>query len=204
MVGLLERRLHEIVAFWLLISCVNEFALGSELVRRVLITNYSAFFASGILIYSTLASPRAAGVLPLLVWAIVLGAVQSDLNSDWLRARGVELSHLIVLALGLAAPLLVACFAVMRRFPISEGVLLGLGGLTYPLYLLHQTIGYIVFNHSTSRDHAVLLVALTSIAMIGLSWVFYELLDKPLHAVSRKVLERLSAAALPHVAGAAR
>jgi peptidoglycan/LPS O-acetylase OafA/YrhL len=109
-----------------------------------------------------------------------------------------------VILLGVAAPLFVACFATIRRFPISNGVLIGLGGLTYPLYLLHQTIGYMVFNHSALRDHAVLLVALTCLAMIAASWMFYERIDKPLHAASRKALDRISARMLPRVLSATR
>jgi peptidoglycan/LPS O-acetylase OafA/YrhL len=66
--GLMERRLDEAVALWLLISCANEMVFGSELLRRVLITNYSAFFASGMLIFSMLTTRHPARALPLLVW----------------------------------------------------------------------------------------------------------------------------------------
>lgn len=198
--GLSERRLPDAVAVWMLISCANEFWINSELLRRILITNYSAFFASGILIYSGLFGRRGPKALVLLVCAVSLGALQADTNSDWLRERGVELSHLIVIALALSAPIVVTFFVCIRRTPLSRGVLLATGGLTYPLYLLHQTIGYIVFNHVAGHDHPLLLVTATAVAMIALSWAFYELVDNPLHTWMRATLARSPADQIPRKA----
>jgi peptidoglycan/LPS O-acetylase OafA/YrhL len=195
--GLFQRRLHESIALWLLIAWTNELFVGSEWLRRLLITNYSGFFASGMLIYMLLTTRREIRTVALLACAVALGAFQADANSDWLRAHGVELSHSVVTLLALAAPAFVALFAIMPRVSVGSQTVLALGGLTYPLYLLHQTIGYEVFNHLAWHAHPALLVAGTLVAMIALSWVFYETVDKPLHEASRIRLRRLSAALLP-------
>jgi peptidoglycan/LPS O-acetylase OafA/YrhL len=197
--GLFRRRLHESIALWLLISCANELFVGSEGLRRILITNYSSFFASGMLIYMMLTTRREIKTVALLACAVALGAFQADTNSDWLRAHGVALSHSVVIVLAIAVPAFVAMFAIMPRVSAGSHIVLALGGLTYPLYLLHQTIGYEVFNHLAWRAHPVLLVAGTLLAMIALSWTFYEAVDKPLHEASRIRLRQLSAALLPRV-----
>ncbi len=39
----------------------------------------------------------------------------------------------------------------VRRLPIPAGVIVAIGGLTYPLYLLHQHIGYMLLNTFAGR-----------------------------------------------------
>jgi peptidoglycan/LPS O-acetylase OafA/YrhL len=54
------------------------------------------------------------------------------------------------------------------------------GALTYPLYLLHQNIGYIVFHqlHGKVNDHVLMWG--TAMAMIALAYVIHQGVEKPL------------------------
>jgi peptidoglycan/LPS O-acetylase OafA/YrhL len=52
-----------------------------------------------------------------------------------------------------------------------------IGILTYPLYLIHENIGFIIFNNLESYINKYVLVILTTILMIVLSYIlsqFYE------------------------------
>lgn len=188
---LFETRLTELVGVWLLVSICNELFLGSELLRRILITNYSGFFAAGISIFLVVKGGRSARAGALFALSVVVGALQADLDANWLREGGVELSHAIVVLLAIASPLAVVAAVAADRLPLSANLSLAVGGLTYPLYLLHQTIGYIVFNHLRWYDRPAALVLMTTIAMTLLSWLFYELADKPMHSAVNKSLKKL-------------
>lgn len=186
--GLFARRLAGLVAAWLLISFANECLLNSELIRRLLITNYSGFFAAGLMLYAIYSGRRNAGTWLLLAMATILGALQANWNADWLRERGVELSPLIVIGIGVCAVALVAIGVSIKRVPVRSSVLLAVGGLTYPLYLLHQMLGYVAFNHLEGvAPRPVLLVAAIS-TMLLLSWALFHFVERPAQKVAKHVL----------------
>ena len=55
-----------------------------------------------------------------------------------------------------------------------------LGVLTYPLYLIHQNIGFIVFHEiGDSVNRYVLLGALVLIMMLA-AWLIHKLIEQPL------------------------
>jgi peptidoglycan/LPS O-acetylase OafA/YrhL len=188
---LFDTRLLEVVGVWLLISLCNELLFGSEVLRRLLITNYSGFFASGILMFLAMKGGRDLRITSLFVLSVALGALQADLDANWLRERGVELSHWIVVLLAVAAPFVAAACVTVERQAVSSSVCLAFGGLTYPLYLMHQTIGYIIFNHMRWFGRPALLVLGTVMAMVLLSWMFYLTVDRPLHASVNGALKKL-------------
>jgi peptidoglycan/LPS O-acetylase OafA/YrhL len=58
----------------------------------------------------------------------------------------------------------------IRRLPLPDGVVIAIGGMTYPLYLLHQQIGYVAFNRIGPVAHPAVLVALIVLAITLLAW----------------------------------
>ena len=64
--GLFDKACERIILCWLLISLVNELLLGMKPLRLLLLTEYSGFFAAGILIYRLRAGRSGIAALPLL------------------------------------------------------------------------------------------------------------------------------------------
>jgi peptidoglycan/LPS O-acetylase OafA/YrhL len=67
----------------------------------------------------------------------------------------------------------------IRRLPISAAWVAALGGMTYPLYSLHQHVGYMIFNRWGGQLPAAQPVLLASIAMIATSYLIWRLIDRP-------------------------
>jgi peptidoglycan/LPS O-acetylase OafA/YrhL len=188
--GVFDRRLPELVVAWLALSMTNELMLESGVLRRVLITNYSGFFAAGLMIYLLFRGRRTPFVWALLFTATAFAAIQENWNADWQRERGVELSPLVVVVGSVVAVLLVAGGVLVRRVPIPAAVLLALGGLTYPLYLIHQSLGYVVFNRFEGAGvPPMLLLGGTITAMIALSWLVYRFVELPARRSTATLLE---------------
>lgn len=184
--GLFERRLPLVVTAWLAVSVLNEMVLNSEVVRRILITNYSGFFSSGIMLYGLFRGQR--GVIGwCLGLAIIVGALQVEWNADWLRERDVELSHFVVPLLGLLAPAVTAVF-VFAKVSWPSRAALALGGLTYPLYLIHQMVGYVIFNRLEGSASAALLIPAVLFAMVAVSWGIYQLVERPAQQQAKALL----------------
>jgi peptidoglycan/LPS O-acetylase OafA/YrhL len=63
--------------------------------------------------------------------------------------------------------------------PLSAGVIAALGGLTYPLYLLHQHIGFILLNRSEGLAPAAVLIPAVALAMLLLSFMVWRYIERP-------------------------
>jgi peptidoglycan/LPS O-acetylase OafA/YrhL len=53
------------------------------------------------------------------------------------------------------------------------------GALTYPLYLLHQQIGFIAIQHLHTRIPALPLVLGLFLAMLAASYLIHRLVERP-------------------------
>jgi peptidoglycan/LPS O-acetylase OafA/YrhL len=195
-VGLFATRLPALVAAWLIVSTANELLLDSVWVRHALITNYSGFFASGLMLYAIHRGRRTATTWGLLAAATVVGALQANWNADWLRERAVEISPVVVIAISVGAVGLVGLCLLVKRVPVRAGALIALGGLTYPLYLLHQMIGYSILNRLEGVASPVVLLMGLVVAMLILSWTVYRFGERPAQKVAKSVLSRLMASRL--------
>jgi peptidoglycan/LPS O-acetylase OafA/YrhL len=189
--GLFDRRLPELVTGWLLISLGNELFLDSGIVRRLFITNYSGFFSAGLMLYLLFRGRQSPVVWALFLAATGFGAIQENWNADWQRARSVELSSFVVVAGSVAAVLLVAAGTMIRRVPLPAALLLALGGLTYPLYLLHQIVGYVALNQfeGLALPPLGLLVGMT-LSSIGLAWLVYRFVELPARRRTASLLDQ--------------
>lgn len=55
-----------------------------------------------------------------------------------------------------------------------------IGILTYPLYLIHQHIGYMVFNTFGHEDNIAILVFITSMLMLAMAFLIWRYIERPL------------------------
>ena len=190
--GLFSSRLSPLVAAWLLVSIVNEVFIDSFLLRKLLITNYSGFFAAGLMLYALHAGRRDALIWSLLGAATLLGAFQSD----WVAASIVSrsntgLSRIVVAAASVGAVALVGACARIRRLPVSSATALAIGAMTYPLYLLHQMLGYIIFNQLEGWASPAVLVAVALAAVLALSWIVQRFAERPTQRIVKRGLSRI-------------
>lgn len=174
-----------IVAIWLAISAGNELFLGNEAIRILFITTYAPFFAFGILAQQVVAKGRSPAAITLLAAAFLLSCQTIRFDQGWMQEHyGASISYpALVAANGVVFGVFIGAILIRSMVPASRTVLM-LGGLTYPLYLLHQYIGYISLNAlspSLGKDAALLVVLLATLLASFLIWRFIETpIRKPL------------------------
>ena len=184
----------EFVAAWLVLSAVNEFSIGSEAMRLLFLTEYGPLFASGILIHHIQTRGRSPEALVLLAASFMLSTSLMAVGKGWLQGHygvSVPMAGLAIANLAMHG-LLVG--AVLLRAKVSPtGLSLALGGLTYPLYLLHQNIGYVAINATAPVLGKWLAAALVAAAMLTLSWLIWRSIETPLrHRLMRAIKPVLS------------
>jgi peptidoglycan/LPS O-acetylase OafA/YrhL len=174
----LRRRATACIAGWYAFSLLNEYVIDSRMIRFALVTEWSCFFILGMMLYRLKRGRRddAAKSLTRDAWNVGLAVLafgtglQLELRSAAGRfAIAPDYSPLVVaLVLSSAIALLVLC-ARFRFRPRVELVLQRLGSISYPLYLLHGTIGYILINLVAPRAGfaAALCVAVTAGAALA-------------------------------------
>ncbi len=142
-------RIHQAQSFiilWLVASLALEIFQVSIL-RYLLITQYAAFFIAGAtyyFIWSKGLSPTRIGIVVVSWWLAMYQSIGElvDFEEDY----NTPISGYIV------AAIITVFFAVMMLVSLGRTGWFGrrrwmlAGALTYPLYLLHQHIGFMIFN----------------------------------------------------------
>jgi peptidoglycan/LPS O-acetylase OafA/YrhL len=189
--GLLEKSGERIVLCWLLISLINEMFLGLKPLRFLLLTEYSGFFAAGVLIYRLRAGKSGFAAVPLLALSFAIAAQTSLAGVTVLADKyNTEFSGMVTLAI--VAAMFGLFFAATSSAPTRLPLRLmgALGALTYPLYLLHQHIGYIAITRLKGlvSDPALLVLVVSGLVLMASAvWIC---VDRPM---SRMLRTRLTA-----------
>lgn len=175
------KRIEWFLAFWLGLTAVSMFIALPKIITFLFLTDWSPFFIAGALFYrvrqSGFALPRAA----------MLGV--SLALSLWQNLR--EIKQLEVLYKSdfspyISSSVILLCFAIFLTISLrmtrgfSSVKLIKLGVLTYPLYLIHQNIGFMVFHEvGDSANRYVLLAGLVLVMML-VAWLIHRVIEQPL------------------------
>lgn len=170
---------------WLILASIVSFFTKDDnflvdVLYKVFIVSYSFYFIAGMIFFKIFTK----GILKKYIFGLftcLVFAIFHELkNSDYLgRNMSTVLSEEIVV--GVIILMFLAMFLVSLRklnFINNKG-LLSLGMLTYPLYLLHQTIGDIIFDKFIQVNNKVVLVVLI-IMLVSTSFLISRFFERPI------------------------
>lgn len=175
---------------WMLATLALEWHPIGKL-RFLLISDYATFFIGGATIYliwsKGLTIPRAL----MTLCSLILGVTQSIKGLDDIRRYyHTDMDPVIT------AMLVIGFYAVMLLVALRKtGALAGMrwvtiGALTYPLYLLHQNIGYIIFNHAHTHVNIHLIFWGTIALMLLGAWLIHKLIEQKAAPALKRVLNK--------------
>jgi len=174
---------------WLLASIVLEFAPQATL-RSLLIVDHSAFFIAGATCFIVWSGGLSTARVLMLSGSWALAVYQS------LRALPEFEDYYEVAANAwVVAAIVTVFFVVMLLVALRRSGALGrrrwllAGALTYPLYLLHQRIGYMIFNAFYPRTNAHLLLWGCVVAMLIAAFAVHVFMEKPFARLLRKAID---------------
>jgi peptidoglycan/LPS O-acetylase OafA/YrhL len=178
MLGVFDRWRLEIIAGWLALCVINQFWLESGVLRMVCITEFGALFCAGMLFQYIDRHGRSTEAFGLLAAAFLIStACMADMR-DWMIAHygvavplpGLAIANAVIFGL-------VAAALHWRPAVPSTALVVALGGMTYPLYLLHQNIGYLAIEAlepHTGKTAAIAAVTFLMIAAALTVWGHIE------------------------------
>ncbi len=165
---------------------------GADKLSVYLISEYAAFFIAGASMFmvwkngfsiirtATIAISFALSLYQALKQATVLTGVFK-----------LEVDSLVVIAI------VTSCFVAMLLSATRNTGFFGrtnwttVGALTYPLYLLHQFIGYMTFNLLYDKVNVHLLFWSVILLVLAAAYAVNQLIEKPMSTRLRALLQRL-------------
>jgi peptidoglycan/LPS O-acetylase OafA/YrhL len=159
---------------------LNELTIDAPIFEKIFLADYSGFFCTGLLIYELYLGRRDTRLQALLASAIGISVFQAVHNLAWLRDQtGLAFDDWIVAAICLVSIWTIIACTQIRRFPIPSGAALAIGGLTYPLYLLHQKLGYVILSAMGPTSHSTALTAAIVLVVAAMSWLLWRFFERP-------------------------
>jgi peptidoglycan/LPS O-acetylase OafA/YrhL len=186
--GLFPRRIDAIILIWLGITFANELTIDMPLAEKLFIADDSGFFAVGLLTHQFYRGRRDAmlyGILTLSIGTAVFQAIHK--LARLAPHTGGVFDRWIVAAICLASIAVIFLATRIRHVPLPAGVVIAVGGLTYPLYLLHMQFGYVLFDRQSPADAPPLVVAIV-LGMTLLAWIVWRYVERPAQRWTKEFL----------------
>jgi peptidoglycan/LPS O-acetylase OafA/YrhL len=188
------RRIHQAQHFliiWLFASVALEILPISKL-RYLLLVDYSAYFIAGamcFLVWSQGLSLTKVGVI-IASWGLALYESLKRLPM-YEKNYTTTMSRYAVVGVVTAFFLVMLLVAVRRTGFIGRNRWLITGTLTYPLYLLHQNIGYMVFNVAYPTFNPHLLLWGTILFVLGAAYAVNIFIEKKISLPMKNAINHL-------------
>jgi peptidoglycan/LPS O-acetylase OafA/YrhL len=175
---------------WTVASVVAEMS-DNQLMKAVLVPQYSAYFIAGIGFY--LIHRFGSHVISWGVVGISWLMAQKDVTQETVRFGHITNAHL---SGSVGATVVTICFLVMAGTALGwfSGIrwrwLTTAGALTYPLYLTHEHMGLLVIYGLRDQMSPGAVLAVTAVLMLLLAYAVHRLGEKPLSRLLKRMLDK--------------
>jgi peptidoglycan/LPS O-acetylase OafA/YrhL len=197
LIGITRKRMLALCLAW---PVMGALAVGTNatFLGSLLEPNFAPFFCIGILIYLVYREGWSActGLLLALNYSLALwvcDAYYIPVSEDYHAAPITFGWVALLLTLSVAA---LAAATLTRLNRVDWRWLTLLGGLTYPLYLIHEVPGWIMLHALTPVLNAYVAVALVTLVMLVASYLVLRFVETPFGPRLRRSIERDLAKAL--------
>jgi peptidoglycan/LPS O-acetylase OafA/YrhL len=182
------KNIESFLVLWLIVSAIAEaFELGK--IRHLLITDYSAYFIAGATFYIIWTEGLTKTRTLLLTGALALACLTAIKLAKLLET--IYPTHFSPLILcSIITLFFITFYFIATNKTTSFGALrwTALGALTYPLYLLHQMIGFMIFNVAYPAVNPHLLLWGTAALMVLVSYIIHKKIETPIAYSLKKFL----------------
>lgn len=197
-----RRRLEWFFMGWLVLSAASIwYGGGNTLIAKLLVAVYAPYFAFGGLFALAYNKWKdvSLGVRSLYVTLLVIAGATPFYISHRLALLGItdfyvvfdRPTSIIIGSFFVVVPLLIIVSTHVRSRWVVRWAKIA-GGITYPLYLLHQKIGALIINHMAAHGQVIAVSFVVAGAMIGISYVVYVHEERWRKQLFKNVLHKIA------------
>ena len=175
-------RIHQVQLFlivWLFASIAHEILPVSNKLRAILVVDYSAYFIAGATFFLIWSQGMCLTRMGMIIVSWCLALYQSaDKLIAFEKNFSTEMNGYIV------AGIISTFFFVMLLISLKRTSFLGCnrwrlaGVITYPLYLVHQNIGFMIFNVSHPVINLHVIFWGTVLFIIGVAYCVHIFIEQ--------------------------
>ncbi|QPF87713.1 acyltransferase [Bradyrhizobium genosp. L] len=187
------QRIDTIIVVWIAITFFNELTIDAPIFEKLFVADDSGFFAVGLLIYEHYRGRRDARLYSLLTLAMGTAAFQAVHKLERLGVHThASFDARVVVAICLVSLGIVFLATRVKSLPLPAALVTAVGGITYPLYLLHLQLGYDVLLAVAPDQPSVPWTMTVIAAIVLLAWFVWRVLERPAHDLIRENLTALA------------
>ena len=138
---------------------------------------YSPYFISGIIFYLARKDGYNLFYVITLLTSLVLASIYAYDVIDSFSKNISQLDRVIAVAIVCSFYLIFLLISLEKLTLKASKVFIIMGGMTYPLYLLHNVIGKTIFNYFSNIIHPIPLIFIISIMIFYISYLAYEYIE---------------------------
>ena len=188
--GLIGRS-RMLLGAWLVISLLDQYRLVEiGAINRLFFTDWSGYFIAGAMFFPVKQRRRWDWYSVVVLAASCLMVVRRALvvSADEARQLGVGMDPAILALILVSFFLVFALIASDLTVSIRSPRFVVLGGLTYPLYLLHQRLGYTALESLGRRADKYLLLGIVTSGAVAAGYAVHRYVERPIASRLRAVL----------------
>lgn len=190
-VGVTRRRVVVFAAVWPAVALVAD-AVGPGWLRMVLVADYAPLFAAGMLLYVVYRDGHTRVLWTLIAanTAAAVWLVVPDQLAQQARNTGATPSGTVYAVLVVGCVVLVGAVTLTRVARVDWRWLTAVGGLTYPLYLLHEHWGWWVIAHVHPFLPPWAALAVATAFSLALAAAVHHGVERPVGPRLRRAVQR--------------
>lgn len=177
-----------IAGIWLALSLITLFYDGYKIYKFLIMPGCSSFLISGMIFCA--AKQEGWDIYKIIVQITSFTLSLYTINNYthfFNKYFSTDMSLYIMVLIITFIYLLMYILTIKYRYIVLPGYVITLSASTYPLYLIHQNFGFMIFNHFGESVNKYIMLSATSVFMIFLSISISKYLDPLL----RKLLIRI-------------
>ena len=161
-----------------------------QIIYYVTFARWNPYFVAGMFFYLMKSNNNIIkNIIPIIIAYIVAlryAVITLELRND---LYGYGFSKEVVIALITLFFIAILLISTNKLNVLNKRIFMSFGILTYPLYLLHQNIGYILFNNLGNYINKwILLISVMSLMLIA-SYLISKRIENPLGTYLRRKLK---------------
>ncbi|MBL4757933.1 MAG: acyltransferase [Rhizobiales bacterium] len=187
-------RIREIMMGWLAIAMLNQFALHSSILEILFVTQYAGHFILGILSYLVYRDRADKSDYMMIAAAFVFSLATAFKDSAEIGLYYQTLLSPLVIGAWITA--FTVFFVLLKYVPaprLPSRAYMVIGAITYPLYLLHQNIGFMLINQLEGSMNRYMVLGTVITMIVMLAYLVWRFLERPLALGMRNGLNVLFA-----------
>lgn len=187
------QRIESLLAIWLITTIASELLPTGKLIRYMLISDYSTYFIAGSTFFLIHSKGLNYSRLAIIILSWCLALLQSIKGIPLFETHyNTTMNEYAICAIITTFYVFMLCISLRLSGFLGRTNWLTLGAITYPLYLLHQNIGYMIFNklHLHINEHVIFWG--TILFMIAFAYSIHVFFEKKTSSSIKNHLANIS------------